>query len=325
MSMPVSKLYDPIMDTLVGNTPLVPLNRLFQNSKGIEVFAKLEYCNPSGSIKDRIVVHILKEAMASGKLKPGMTVVEASTGNTGAALAYFCARLGYRLILTTMAKVTEEKKNHMRMLGAELIVCPTEAAHGSPEHYVERASQIARDMPGTFLVNQYDNLLNTEAHYQTTGPEIWQQMDGKIDWFVTSGSTGGTVSGAARYLKEQDMQIKTLLPDPVGSIYYGYVKSGIVDDSCVKPYQVEGVGEDHVTDNFDRRLVDDAMQYSDDDAFRMCQACARTEGIMAGLSAGGNLAGVKWLINQMDGPARIVTLIQDSGVKYLSKLLAYKG
>lgn len=308
----------------MGNTPLVPLDRLFVNPKGIEVFAKLELCNPSGSVKDRIVVHILKDAERRGMLKPGGTVVEATSGNTGASLAYFCARRGYRLILTTMAKVSEEKKNHMRMLGAELIVCPTEAEHGSPEHYTSRAAQIAREMPGAFLVNQYDNPLNTEAHYLTTGPEIWQQMNRKIDWFVTAGSTGGTVSGTAKYLKEQDANIRVLLPDPVGSIYFDYVRSGKLDHSVVAPYQVEGVGEDHLTENFNSSLVDDAVQYTDDDAFRMCQACARTEGILPGLSAGGNLAGVKWLINQLDGPARIVTIIQDSGVKYLSKLLAYK-
>lgn len=322
-AMGIRQISDPIMDEMVGNTPLVPLNRLFTNNKGIEVFAKLELMNPSGSVKDRIVVHILKDAERRGILKPGGTVVEATSGNTGAALAYFCARRGYRLILTTMAKVSEEKKNHMRMLGAELIVCPTEAAHGSPGHYVSRAAQIAEDM-GAFLVNQYDNPLNTEAHYLTTGPEIWRQMNGKIDWFVASGSTGGTVSGASRYLKEQDKNIRVLLPDPEGSVYFEYVRTGRVDKTVAKPYQVEGVGEDHITDNFDGRVVDEAMQYNDDDAFRMCQACARTEGILPGLSAGGNLAGVKWLINQLDGPARIVTLIQDNGVKYLSKLLAYK-
>jgi len=306
---------------LVGNTPLVQLRRLFINNKGIEVFAKLEYCNPSGSVKDRIVIHILGEAIKTGKLKPGMTVVEASTGNTGAALAFFCARLGYRLILTTMAKVSEEKKNHMRMLGAELIVCPTEAHHDSPEHYVARARQIARETSGGFLVNQYDNLLNTEAHYLTTGPEIWEQMDGKLDWFVTGGSTGGTVTGAGRYLKEQDKNIRVLLPDPKGSVYYHLAKTGTMAGVEATQYQVEGVGEDHLTGAMDISVVDDAMQYTDADAFGMCRACTRLEGFLPGLSAGGNLAGVQWLIERIPGPARIVTLIQDAGVKYLSKLL----
>jgi len=318
---------------LVGHTPLVQLTRLFANNKGIEVFAKLEYCNPSGSVKDRIVIHILNEAIKIGKLKPGMTVVEASTGNTGAALAFFCARLGYRLILTTMAKVSEEKKNHMRMLGAELIVCPTEAHHDSPEHYVARAKQIAHETPGAFLVNQYDNPLNTEAHYLTTGPEIWEQMDGRLDWFVTGGSTGGTVTGAGKYLKEQDKNIRVLLPDPKGSIYYHLAKTGTMDGVEATQYQVEGVGEDHLTGAMDISVVDEAMQYTDADAFGMCRACTRLEGFLPGLSAGGNLAGVQWLIERIPGPqlvpdqssgragARIVTLIQDAGVKYLSKLL----
>lgn len=310
---------DPVFQ-LVGNTPLVPLSRLFANHKGIEVLAKLEYYNPSGSIKDRIIAHILQDAEARGILKPGGLIVEASTGNTGAALAFFCARREYRLILTTMAKVSEEKKNHMRMLGAELIVCPTEAHHGAPDHYVERAAQIARETGG-FLVNQYDNPLNVEAHYRTTGPEIWAQMGGKLDWFVTSGSTGGTVSGTGKYLKERDANIRIMLPDPVGSVYYRLVKTGVLDPNDASSYQVEGVGEDHLTKAMNINIIDDAMQFNDDDAFGMCRECARIEGILPGLSAGGNLAVVKKMVDEMSGPARIVTVIQDSGVKYLSKLL----
>jgi len=305
---------------LVGNTPLVPLHRLFVNNKGIEVFAKLEYCNPSGSVKDRIVAHILRDAIKTGKLKPGMTVVEASSGNTGAALAFFCARMGYKLILTTMSKVSDEKKNHMRMLGAELIVCPTDVSHDDPQHYIQRAAKIARETGG-FLVNQYDNPLNVEAHYLTMGPEIWRQTDGKVDWFVTGGSTGGTVTGAGKYLKEQNPSVKVLLPDPKGSIYYRLAKTGELNPDDADSYLVEGVGEDHLTKAMDITVVDEAMQYTDADAFGMCRACARMEGILPGLSAGGNLAGVQWLIERIPGPARIVTVIQDAGVKYLSKLL----
>ena len=310
---------DPIF-SLVGNTPLVKFTRLFQNTKGIEVFAKLEYRNPSGSIKDRIVLHILKDALARGALKPGGTVVEATSGNTGASLALFCARLGCKLILTTPAKTSTEKQNYMRMLGAELVVCPP-AAYGSPDHYEARAQQIARDTPGAFWMNQYENPLNIEAHYQTTGPEIWQQMAGKIDWFVTGGSTGGTVTGTSRYLKAQNPAIKILLPDPVGSVLYRRIKTGAVHPADTAPYQVEGVGKDHVPGAMDPDVIDEAMQYRDAAAFDMCRRAAQLEGIFPGLSAGGNLAGVAWLLEQLDGPARIVTLIQDAGTSYLSKLL----
>lgn len=305
---------------MVGNTPMVPLSRLFANDKGIEVFAKLEYYNPSGSIKDRIVAHILRDAEKRGAIGPGALMVEASTGNTGAALAFFCAQRGYRLILTTMAKVSEEKKNHMRMLGAELIVCPTEAHHGAPDHYVSRAAQIAREKGG-FLVNQYDNPLNVTAHYETTGPEIWQQCGGRLDWFVAGGSTGGTISGTAKFLKEKNPAVKVMLADPVGSVYFRAVKTGEVRAEDAGTYQVEGVGEDHITKAMDLSVINDAMQFNDVEAFEMCRRCARAEGILPGLSAGGYLSVIEKMIPALPSGARIVTVIPDSGVKYLSKLL----
>ena len=305
----------------VGNTPLAAFNKLFRNDKGIEVFVKLEYLNPSGSIKDRIVKYILDDAEARDLLKPGGIIVEATTGNTGAALAYQAARRGYKVILTTMDKVSAEKQNFMRMLGAELVVCPTAVRHGDPQHYETRAAQIASELRGAFLVNQYDNPLNAEAHYKSTGPEIWQQMNGKIDWLVTSGSTGGTVSGVGKYLKDQDANIKVLLPDPKGAGYYWQFKTGVMDESKLHQYQVEGVGEDRLTANMNFDIVDDAVQFTDDEAFDWCKRAAQAEGILPGLSAGGNLVAVAGLIERLDGPARIVTIIQDAGVKYLSKLL----
>jgi len=315
---PTSILNDPILD-LVGHTPLIPLARLFENTKGIEVFAKLEYRNPSGSIKDRIAVHILRDAAERGVLKPGGTVIEATSGNTGASLALFCARLGYKLMLTTPSKTSEEKKNYMRALGADLVICPP-ALHGSPDHYQAQAERLARNMPDAFWVNQYDNPLNAEAHYLTTGPEIWAQMNGEIDWLVTGGATGGTVTGISRYLKQHNPEVRVLLPDPVGSVYYRYIKTGEIHAEDVRPYQVEGVGKDYLPGAMDMREIDEAMQYDDAAAFNMCRRCAAAEGILPGLSAGGNLAGVTWLMERLSGPARIVTLIQDLGVSYLSKL-----
>lgn len=313
-------LGDPFLDS-VGNTPLVALRKLFANDKGIEVFAKLEWYNPSGSIKDRIVHHIIADAEKRGLLKPGGMIVEATSGNTGAALAMMGARRGYKVILTTRHKTSCEKQEVLRMYGADLVLCSNDALHGDPDHYVEIAAGIAKEQ-GAFLVNQYDNPLNIDAHYTTTGPEIWQQMNGDIDWFVTGGSTGGTITGVMRYLREQDSKIKSLLADPIGSIYHGYFKNGVIDPRDICVYQTEGVGEDHVTKCMDFSVVSDAVQYNDAQAFKMVRELARHEGLFVGPSAGGNLASVKQLIDRLDGPARIVTMLQDHGAKYVSKYLA---
>lgn len=310
-------LNDPLLDS-VGNTPLVPLTRLFKNDKGIEVFAKLEYYNPSGSIKDRIVHYIIADAESRGLIKPGDTIVEATSGNTGAALAMLGARRGYKIILTTKHKTSKEKQEVLRLFGAELILCPNEPEHGHPDHYVAVAERIAREK-GAFWLNQYDNPLNCEAHFRGTGPEIWDQMDGKIDWFVTGGSTGGTISGVMRYLRKKDKKIKALLADPKGSVYHGYHKNGCVNPADSGVYQTEGVGEDRLTKCMDFNFVDDSVQYEDKDSFAMVRELARLEGIFGGLSSGGNMFAVRELVKKLEGPARIVTLVQDHGAKYISK------
>lgn len=314
------KLNDPFLDS-VGNTPLVCLKKLFANDKGIEVFAKLEYMNPSGSIKDRIVHYIIADAEKRGVLKPGGTIIEATSGNTGAALAMIGARRGYKVILTTKHKTSKEKQEVLRMFGAQLVLCPNEPEHGHPDHYVEVAARMAAETGG-FLVNQYDNPLNIEAHYHSTGPEIWKQMNGKLDWFVTGGSTGGTITGTMRYLREQDKNIQALLADPIGSVYYGYFKNGRIDPADVGVYQTEGVGEDHLTKCMDFSVVNDAVQYNDANAFGMVRELAKTEGLFVGPSAGGNLFAVRELIKKLDGPARIATVLQDHGAKYVSKYCA---
>jgi cystathionine beta-synthase len=316
----MKKLNDSFLDS-VGNTPLVPLKRLFANDKGIEVFAKVEYYNPSGSIKDRIVHYIIADALEHGVLKPGGTIVEATSGNTGAALAMLGARMGFKVILTTKHKTSKEKQEVLRMFGAELVLCPNEPAHGDPEHYVMVAARLAKETGG-FLVNQYDNPLNVDAHYTTTGPEIWAQMQGKIDWFVTGGSTGGTISGIMKYLHEQDKSIKAFLADPVGSVYYGYHKNGCVNEADIGVYQTEGVGEDHLTKCMNFDVVNDAVQYTDQDAFGMVRALAKQEGLFIGPSAGGNLYAVRQLVNRLEKPTRIVTVLQDHGAKYTSKYLS---
>ncbi len=307
-----------LLDT-VGNTPLVRLAKLFPQD-GVEVFAKLEFFNPTASVKDRIVRHIVAAAERSGELKPGGTIVENTSGNTGAAVAMIAAAKGYRAILTMPDKTSAEKQKALQAFGAEIVVCPTDAPPDSPEHYVKKARAIAAETPNSFMINQYDNPVNAEAHYATTGPEIWRQMDGRLDYFVASGSTGGTVTGTGRYLKEQDPSIKVVMPDPIGSIYKTYFETGEIDESEIGTYQVEGIGEDHIAKCMDFAVVDEMLKFNDDDAFGMAREIARTEGILCGGSSGANLYGTRKLVEGLSGPARIVTVLPDTGLKYLSKI-----
>lgn len=309
----------PSVLDVIGNTPLVRIERLNTN-KNVRIYAKLEFLNPSGSIKDRIVKHIIENAEASGLLLPGATIIENTSGNTGAAVAMVAAIKGYKVILTMPDKVSKEKQNTLRALGAEIVVCPTEVPPGSPDHYVQKACDIAATIPGSFRINQYDNPKNAEAHYLSTGPEIWRQTAGAIDYFVASGSTGGTVSGVGRFLKEKEPRVKVVMPDPVGSIYFKYYHTGILDPKEIAAYSVEGVGEDHIAKCLDFSVVDDVVQFKDDDAFRTARQLARVEGIFAGGSSGANLWAAIELANRLTAPAVIVTVFPDSGLKYLSKM-----
>lgn len=310
--------YPSVID-VVGGTPLVRLAKLFPQPY-ITVLAKLEFLNPTGSIKDRIVRHIVADAERSGRLAPGGTIVENTSGNTGAAIAMIAAARGYRAVLTMPDKVSAEKQSVLRALGAEIVICPTGAGPGTPDHYVQRARDIAASIPGSFMINQYDNLKNVEAHYLGTAPEIWEQARGRIDYFVASGSTGGTVSGIGRYLKERDPRIHVLLPDPVGSIYHRYFNTGSFDRSDIGTYRVEGVGEDHIAGCMNFEIIDEVLQFSDDDAFQAARALAEAEGILAGGSSGANIWGCMQLARRLDGPATIVTVLPDTGLKYLSKI-----
>lgn len=300
----------------VGNTPLVRLAKLFPGPT--RVYAKLEYYNPSGSIKDRIVRHIIDDAERSGKLKPGGTIVEGTSGNTGAAIAAIAAARGYRAILTMPAKVSAEKQNTPRAYGAKVVVCPS-APPDAPEHYMRKARSIAQSIPGAFMIDQYNNPKNAEAHYLTTGPEIWRQCRGRVDYLVAGGSTGGTVCGAGRYLKENDPKIRILMPDPVGSIYEGYFRTGKVDPTLRQPYQLEGLGKDHMVSCIDFSLIDEVIRVSDRQAFDAARELARCEGILGGGSGGANIWGCMQLARRDPAPKTIVTVIPDSGLKYLSK------
>ena len=304
--------------TTIGNTPLVKLKKINTNPL-VEIYVKLEFLNPSGSIKDRIVKHIIDDAEATGQLKPGGVIVENTSGNTGAAVAMNAAIRGYKAILTMPDKVSKEKQDALKAYGAEVVVTPTSALPDSPDHYVNTARRIAAETPNSFMINQYDNKKNPEAHYQTTGPEIWQQTEGKVTHFVASGSTGGTVSGIGGYLKDQNPAIKVYMPDPIGSIYYEYFKTGKVNHDAIGTYQVEGVGEDHIAKAMDFSKVDEMYQFNDQDAFSTARLLAKEEGIFGGGTGGANVWGALKLANSLTEPAVIVTVIPDNGVKYMSK------
>lgn len=307
-----------ILDT-IGNTPLIKLSRINSNPK-VTIFAKAEFLNPSGSIKDRIVLHIINDAEKRGLLKPGGTIIENTSGNTGAAIAMIAAIRGYKAILTMPDKVSIEKQNALKAFGAEIVVTPTSAAPDAPDHYVNVAKRLAKETPNSFRVDQYDNPKNPEAHYMTTGPEIWKQSNGKVDYFIASGSTGGTISGIGQYLKEKNPKVKVIMPDPIGSIYYEYFKTKKIPVGGNCSYFVEGIGEDHLAKAMDFSVLDDVIQVTDKDAFTMARLLAKEEGILAGGSSGVNVWAAVELAKTLKDPATIVTILPDGGIKYLSKM-----
>lgn len=303
----------------IGNTPLVPLQKI-NPYPHVTILLKLEMMNPSGSVKDRIVKYIVEDAEKRGVLRPGGTIVENTSGNTGAAVAMIAAKKGYKAILTMPDKVSQEKQNALKAFGATIVVTPTSAPPDSEEHYVNKAKKIAAEIPNSFRIDQYDNPKNPEAHYLTTGPEIWKQTDGKIDVFVASGSTGGTVSGIGKFLKEKNPKIQVVMPDPVGSIYYHYFKTGQIPEGGNCNYFVEGIGEDHIAKAMDFSIVDEMFQFTDKEAFHLARLLASKEGILAGGSSGANLFGAFEVAKRCQKPTTIVTIIPDGGIKYLSKI-----
>lgn len=313
------KFYADNITEAIGNTPLVRLRRLTADL-GIKatILAKLEYLNPTGSVKDRMAVYILKQAIARGDLKPGGTIVEATSGNTGAAVAMFAAVHGYKAILTIPDKMSREKVDTLRAFGAEVHICPTAVPAESPESYYETAKRLARETKNSYLIGQYFNLDNIEAHYQITGPEIWKQTKGKIDVLVGGIGTGGTVSGTAKYLKEQNHFIEVVAADPIGSVYFNYHK----DKTLIEPhtYFVEGIGEDMLCPTVDFSVIDKVYQVTDKECFVAGRDLARREGLLAGGSGGAAVHVALKHARTLPPDKIVVVILPDSGTKYISKM-----
>jgi cystathionine beta-synthase len=313
------EVHDTILD-LVGNTPLVRLNKV---TKGLRatILAKLENLNPGGSVKDRIGITMLDEAEKKGKVKPGTTIIEPTSGNTGVGLAMVAAIRGYKMTFVMPDKMSEEKRSLLRAYGAKVVVTPTNVSPESPKHYTKVAEKLARETPNSYMPNQYENKANPDAHYKTTGPEIWRQTEGKLDVFVCGMGTGGTITGTGRYLKEKKRTLKVVGADPEGSIFYPRFHRQKEEPH---QYKVEGIGEDFMPGTMDLSIVDDVVQVSDMDAFQMTRRLAREEGILVGGSGGTAVYAAIQVAQKLDKNNMIVTLLPDNGRNYLSKLYSDK-
>jgi cystathionine beta-synthase len=301
---------------LIGNTPLVKLNRLSRNVKP-QIFAKMENLNPGYSVKDRIGVAMIEAAEREGILKPGGTVIEATSGNTGIGLAIAAAVKGYKCIFVMTDKASVEKSRYLKALGADVVITPVSAKPGTPDHYVSTAKRIASETPNSFYPDQYSNAANPEAHYRTTGPELWRQTEGKITHFVAGLGTGGTISGTGRFLKEKNPSIRIIGADPYGSIFKTYKETGKIIETT--PYLVEGIGQEIVPPNVHIKYVDEVINVTDRESFELSRQLGRLEGIFCGGSTGTNLAAALRVAANLDENAIVVFIVCDTGEHYLSK------
>jgi cystathionine beta-synthase len=307
-----------ILET-IGNTPLVKLNSITRNIPAL-VLAKIETFNPGNSIKDRMALKMIEDAERSGKLKPGGTIIEGTSGNTGMGLAIAAIIKGYHCIFTTTDKQSKEKVDALKAFGAEVIVCPTNVDPEDPRSYYSVSSRLEKEVPNSWKPNQYDNPSNAQAHYETTGPEIWKQTEGKITHLVVGVGTGGTICGTARYLKEQNPNIQIWGIDTYGSVFKKYKETGIFDKNEIYPYITEGIGEDFLPQNVDFSLIDLFEKVTDKDAAVMTRRIAREEGIFAGNSAGSALAGLMQLSEVLKPSDVVVVIFHDHGTRYLGKM-----
>src|SRR5207344_2019819 len=313
------KICDTILDT-IGDTPMVRVNRLTRGQIPAEVLVKIETTNPGNSIKDRMAVKMIEDAERDGRLKPGGTIIEGTSGNTGMGLAIAAVVKGYKCIFTTTDKQSKEKVDALRAFGAEVIVCPTNVDPEDPRSYYSVSSRLERDTPNAWKANQYDNLSNSQAHYEQTGPEIWDQTDGKVTHPVCGVGTGGTISGVGRFLKEQNPRIKVWGIDTYGSVFKKYKETGVFDKNEIYPYITEGIGEDFLPKNVDFSVIDHFEKVTDKDAAIMTRRIAREEGIFAGNSAGSAVAGLLQLKDHFAADDVVVVIFHDHGSRYLGKM-----
>jgi cystathionine beta-synthase len=312
-------IFNSIIET-IGNTPLVRLNKVTRGVPGT-ILVKLEYFNPGNSTKDRMAIKMVEDAEKAGLLKPGGTIIEGTSGNTGMGLALAAASKGYRCIFTMADKQSQEKINILKAVGAEVIVCPTNVAPDDPRSYYSIAKKLNREIPNSYYPNQYDNLSNTAAHYETTGPEIWKQTEGKITHYVATVGTGGSMCGTAKYLKEQNPDLITIGIDTYGSVFKKYKETGIFDENEIYPYLTEGFGEDILPKNVNFDVIDTFIKVTDKDGAIAARRLSREEGLFVGWSSGSALHGaLEYAIEHLKADDVMVILLPDHGTRYLAKV-----